>query len=276
MSEYPRGSSRAFPQHDASMLSLAQLLFGAGAGSLVGFSLGLVGGGGSILAVPLLIYGAGLHDTHLAIGTSACAVALSALANFFGHAWRGHVRWSAAAIFSAIGGIGAWAGSTIGKSTGERNLRIVFALALVAAAFSMLRHGGKAPPDETSARLSPRWRLTIAGGATGAVAGFFGIGGGFLIVPALVAATGMPMLEAIGSSLMAVTAFGLTTAINYAKSGWVDWPLAMAFVVGGIVGGTLGSWSALWLGRYRGALNLVFAALLASTAAYLMIRVLHG
>jgi uncharacterized membrane protein YfcA len=140
----------------------------------------------------------------------------------------------------------------------------------------MLRHRREAPTDQTGARLAPAWRLTIAGGATGALAGFFGIGGGFLIVPALVAATGMPMLEAIGSSLMAVTAFGLTTAINYAKSGWVDWPLAMAFVAGGIVGGTLGSRSALWLSRYRGALNLVFAALLISTAAYLIVRVLHG
>ncbi|HEY1943987.1 MAG TPA: sulfite exporter TauE/SafE family protein [Roseiarcus sp.] len=258
------------------MLSPAQLLFGAGAGSLVGFSLGLVGGGGSILAVPLLIYGVGLHDTHLAIGTSACAVALSALANLFGHARRGHVRWSAAALFSAIGVIGAWAGSTIGKATGERNLLIFFALALVAAAFSMLWRGEKTPTDETGARLSPRWRLAIAGGATGALAGFFGIGGGFLIVPALVAATGMPIIEAIGSSLMAVTAFGLTTAINYAISGWVDWPLAIAFVAGGIVGGMLGSRSALWLSRYRGALNLVFAAVLMSTAAYLIIRVLRG
>ncbi len=258
------------------MLSPAQLLFGAGAGSLVGFSLGLVGGGGSILAVPLLIYGVGLHDTHLAIGTSACAVALSAFANFLGHARRGHVRWSAAALFSATGVIGAWAGSTLGKATGGRNLLIVFAFALLGAAFSMLRQSGKAPTDETRARSSPTLRLTVAGGATGALAGFFGIGGGFLIVPALVAATGMPMLEAIGSSLMAVTAFGLTTAVNYAESGWVDWPLAMVFVAGGVAGGTLGSWSAVWLSRYRGALNLVFAALLTSTAAYLMLRVLRG
>ena len=219
------------------MLSPVQLLFGTGAGSLVGFSLGLVGGGGSLLAVPLLIYGVGLHETHLAIGTSACAVALSALANLFGHARRGHVRWSAAALFSATGVIGAWAGSTIGKSTGGRNLLIFFALALAAAAFSMLRHGRKPPTEGTGAHSCLTWRLTIAGGMTGALAGFFGIGGGFLIVPALVAATGMPMLEAIGSSLLAVTAFGLTTAINYAKSGWVDWPLAICFVAGGIVGG---------------------------------------
>jgi hypothetical protein len=257
-------------------LSTAQLLFGAGAGSLVGFSLGLVGGGGSILAVPLLIYGVGLRDTHVAIGTSACAVAFSALANLLGHARRGHVRWPAAPLFSATGLIGAWVGSTIGKATGGRNLLIFFAIALVAAAFFMLRSGAKPPIDDTGCHLCPKRRLTIAGGVTGALAGFFGIGGGFLIVPALVAATGMPMLDAIGSSLMAVTSFGLTTAINYARSGWVDWPLAITFVAGGIVGGALGSRSGLWLSGYRGALNLVFAALLISTAAYIMIQVLHG
>ena len=75
------------------------------------------------------------------------------------------------------------------------------------------------------------------GAATGLFSGFFGIGGGFLIVPGLMASTGMPMRNAVGSSLVAVTAFGLTAALNYALSGLVDWGLAAAFIAGGVIGG---------------------------------------
>ena len=92
---------------------------------------------------------------------------------------------------------------------------------MMAAAF-MVRRGARPVIDGTAANMLPGWRLALSGGATGTLAGFFGIGGGFLIVPALIAATGTPVLDAIGSSLMAVTAFGLTTAVNYARSGWVD------------------------------------------------------
>jgi uncharacterized protein len=125
-------------------------------------------------------------------------------------------------LFSATGVAGAWIGSTIGKAIAGRYLLILYALALMMAAAFMVRRGARPVIDGTAANMFPGWRLALSGGATGTLAGFFGIGGGFLIVPALIAATGMPVLDAIGSSLMAVTAFGLTTAVNYARSGWVD------------------------------------------------------
>jgi uncharacterized membrane protein YfcA len=99
------------------------------------------------------------------------------------------------------------------------------------------------------------------------LSGFFGIGGGFLIVPALILAnTGMPILYAVGSSLVAVTAFGLTTAANYAMSSLVDWSLAALFVSGGVLGGLLGARSANSLASRIGALNTVFAALIFAVA----------
>ena len=104
------------------------------------------------------------------------------------------------------------------------------------------------------------------------MSGFFGIGGGFLIVPALILATGMPILYAVGSSLVAVTAFGLTTAANYALSGFVDWSLAGLFVSGGVLGGLLGARSANSLAGRRGALNTVFAALIFAVAIYMLVR----
>jgi uncharacterized membrane protein YfcA len=104
----------------------------------------------------------------------------------------------------------------------------------------------------------------------GALSGFFGIGGGFLIVPGLVAATGMSMLLAIGSSLVAVTAFGLTTALNYASSGLIDWAVAAVFIGGGLLGGLGGAALATRLSASRGALNKVFAALIFVVAAYMI------
>jgi uncharacterized membrane protein YfcA len=110
------------------------------------------------------------------------------------------------------------------------------------------------------------------GAATGVFSGFFGIGGGFLIVPGLIAATGMPILAAVGSSLLAVTAFGLTTAVNYAVSGFVDWPLALVFIAGGIAGGTLGAFAARQMAQARGLLNTLFAGLIFVVAAYMLWR----
>ena len=114
--------------------------------------------------------------------------------------------------------------------------------------------------------------LSGSGIGAGALSGSFGIGGGFLIVPGLLLATGMPILNAIGSSLLTVTAFGLTTAINYAASGLVDWALAALFITGGVLGGVVGARSARALAECRGALNTVFAALIVAVAIYMLVR----
>jgi hypothetical protein len=108
--------------------------------------------------------------------------------------------------------------------------------------------------------------------ATGTLSGFFGIGGGFLIVPALMLATGMAIMNAVSSSLVAVTAFGLTTAASYAWSGLVSWPLAGLFIAGGIVGGLIGTRSARHLSTKRGALNIVFATVIIAVAIYMLAR----
>ena len=105
---------------------------------------------------------------------------------------------------------------------------------------------------------------------TGVFSGFFGIGGGFLIVPGLVASTGMPILNAIGSSLVAVTAFGLTTALNYAFSGLIDWPLAGVFILGGLAGSFGGALVAKKLSGTTGLLTTVFSILIFVVAAYML------
>ncbi len=253
-------------------LTLVQSGLGLFSGSLVGFSLGLVGGGGSILAVPLLVYLVGVAEPHVAIGTSAVAVAANAAANLVNHARAGNVKWRCAAVFALAGIAGAFGGSTIGKMVDGQKLLALFAVLMMVVGALMLRgRGGEGSPDVRLGRDNIGQLLGI-GFAAGALSGFFGIGGGFLIVPGLMLATGMPILNAVGSSLVAVTAFGVTTAANYAASGLVDWRLAAIFILGGVLGGLLGARSAKTLAARRGALNTVFAALIFVVALYMLAR----
>ena len=232
-------------------------------GSLVGFVLGLVGGGGSIIAVPLLLYVVGVSSPHLAIGTSAIAVSLSALSNLVNHARRGTVKWPCALTFSAAGIAGAWAGSSIAmRVPGDQLLALFGALMVIVGIVMLLRKDAEGNPDirlsfSTARQLLPL--LLVIGFAVGALSGFFGIGGGFLIVPGLMLATGMPIAYAIGTSLVAITVFGATTAANYAISGLVDWRIAGLFIAGGIAGGLLGTFAGSRLASRKGTLAMVFA-----------------
>lgn len=242
------------------------------AGGIVGFSLGLIGGGGSVLAVPLLLYVVGVRDPHVAIGTSALAVALNAFANLAQHARAGNVKWPCATTFAVSGVVGALIGSTIGKMINGQHLLALFAVVMVVVGVSMLRSRSSEgdPGVHMTAKMAPR--LVAVGLGAGLLSGFFGIGGGFLIVPGLIAASGMPMLNAVGSSLFSVGAFGVTTAANYALSGLVDWRIAILFIVGGVAGGMVGMKLAMRLAGNRGALVKIFAVVLFVVAAYMLFR----
>src|ERR1700743_223397 len=172
---------------------------GVASGALVGFSLGLIGGGGSILAVPLMVYVVGVADAHVAIGTSAIAVAVNAAINLSNHARGGTVRWSWALPFGAAGIAGALVGSIFGKLLDGRKLLELFALLMLAIAVLMLKTRSRAGVPDVQISRDNMFAILGLGLATGALSGFFGIGGGFLIVPALMLATGMPILNAVSS-----------------------------------------------------------------------------
>lgn len=252
------------------MLDTVQYLLGAGSGVLVGFVLGLVGGGGSILAVPLMVYLVGVPSPHVAIGTSALAVAANALTGLLNHVRQGHVKWRCSLVYAAAGIAGAFAGSTAGKAFDGQKLLFLFAIVMVVVGVLMLRNRHRGGDTSVVLGRENAPKLIGYGAGTGLFSGFFGIGGGFLIVPGLVAATGMPMINAIGSSLVAVSAFGLTTAANYALSGLVDWALAVVFIVGGVVGGFLGARLATRLSGTQGRLSTVFAGLIFVVASYVL------
>ena len=251
-------------------------LLGLFSGSLIGFVLRLIGGGGSVLATPLLVYLVGVQSPHVAIGTGALAVAASAFVNLIGH-WRaGNVKWPCALLFAASGIVGASLGSTLGKHFDGQKLLLLFGIVMILIAAQMLRtrsaEGNAAIRlnSETARKLGPP--LIGYGFAVGALSGFFGIGGGFLVVPGILAATRMPLIAAIGSSLVSVTLFGATTAANYAFSGLVDWRLAALFLAGGVVGGVVGGRLAVRLSKKKQALSLIFAAVVATVGCYVVYR----
>ncbi len=257
------------------MLTLHYLLALA-SGGLVGFTLGLVGGGGSILAVPLLIYVVGVPGTHVAIGTSAIAVAASAAVNLTGHARQHTVKWPCAITFALAGIVGAATGAHLGKMVDGQRLLLLFGLLMLIVGALMLRprkSGGDPAVKLTATSAGRLLPLLIgAGFLVGAMSGFFGIGGGFLIVPGLMGATAMPLINAIGSSLVSVTAFGLTTAASYAWSGLVDWQLAGLFIAGGALGGFAGIKLAHRLAGHKHALTFTFAGVVMAVGVYVVAR----
>lgn len=254
------------------MIDQLHLVLAALSGVAVGFTLGLVGGGGSILAVPLMVYVVGVRSPHIAIGTSALAVAANALAGLWNHAAARNVNWRCGGAYAAAGVLGAFAGSTVGKAFDGQKLLFLFALLMLVVAFFMYRGRGNPGVEGVVCNRDNFPKVASFGFGTGALSGFFGIGGGFLIVPGLVASTSMTIYRAIGTSLVAVSAFGLTTALNYAASGLVDWAVAAAFIIGGVAGSLGGTRVAKGLSAQKGRLNTLFAGLIVVVALYMLAR----
>jgi uncharacterized membrane protein YfcA len=232
--------------------------------------LGLVGGGGSILAVPLMVYVVGVKNPHLAIGTSALAVAANALAGLASHARAHNVNWRCGGAYALAGVLGAFAGSSAGKAVDGQHLLLLFALLMLVIAALMFRNRGQEGVEGVVCNRDNFPKVTAFGFGTGILSGFFGIGGGFLIVPGLVASTAMPVGRAVGTSLVAVTAFGLTTAFNYALSGLVDWALAGTFIAGGVLGSIGGTALSRRMAAAKGQLSTVFAGLVVVVAVYMI------
>lgn len=241
-------------------------------GALVGFILGFIGSGGSILALPLLVYVVGYAgDPHVAIGTTALAVAVSALVNVVQHARLGNVRVREGLMFAAPGVVGALAGAWLGLLTDGERILFLFALVMLVVAYRMWKSPAPGASKTSEVRPPPSKvmpRILPAGLAVGGLSGFFGIGGGFLIVPALGWAAKMDVRRAIGTSLLAVATFGFATAARYGLAGKLDLPVAGLFIAGGIAGGVLGT--TLSARAPQKLLRQVFAGVLVVVAFYMM------
>ena len=235
-------------------------------GSIVGFVVGLVGGGGSVLGVPILTYIVGVPSAHIAIGTSAVSVGVSALLNLVIHSRVGNVDWKIASAFSACGVVGVILGNQLGLVVEAKRLMLMFGLLmLVIASFMIYKaffYVDKEVAHKGSVSSTDTHKIIWSGVIAGLLAGFFGIGGGVLVVPALIVATGMPAFTAIGSSLVAIVVFSLITIASYSYGSLVDWNLAASYTTGALAGTIFGSRLCSYLARFRLALSLILAAII--------------
>lgn len=255
-------------------------------GFLIGLSLGALGGGGSILAVPALVYAAGQTPKH-ATTTSLVLVAFTALIGMVPH-WRaGRVRFVAGTIFGLAGIGGSLLGSHWNKAADPNVLLLAFSGLMLVAAYGMWRRvrttakaavarsvgAAAAPPlSAPSVRVDAVTvvKVIVAGTVVGLLTGFFGVGGGFVIVPALVLALGFTMSEAVGTSLLVITinsAVALTTRL---QSGSIEWGTVIPFTIASLVGVVVGS--RLASTRDSSSLQRWFVGLLVVVAIYTAVR----
>ncbi|MCE4628373.1 MAG: sulfite exporter TauE/SafE family protein [Desulfurococcales archaeon] len=247
------------------------------AGLIAGVSLGLTGGGGSILGVPLLVYLAGLPP-HLAIGTSLVAVGVTALLSSLKYFAEGYVNVTIALLMAPLGFLGVYLGSLANKLFPGDTLLLVFSGFMMIVGAGMIRDAlnsarramrGAAARRGRGKRGVPR--ALIAGLGVGFLSGFLGVGGGFIIVPTLVWFLGLTMKEAVGTSLLIIFFNGLSGLASYTLQGRpLELSVTGVFVVGGALGGYLGARLASRLSDR--ALRIAFAALVYVIAIYIIAR----
>lgn len=207
---------------------------------VVGLSLGLLGGGGSILTVPLLTYVAGM-DPKEAIAASLFVVGTTSVLSTIMHARKGNVQWRTGLIFGVASMAGAFLGGLLGGFIPGVILMIGFALMMIATAGAMLR-GRRSTGDNTpSDRPLPLGKILLEGGIVGLVTGIVGAGGGFLVVPALVLLGGLSMPLAVGTSLLVISMKSFAGLAGYLTSVSLDWPLVLAVTAAALVGALIGA-----------------------------------
>ncbi|MEZ4461730.1 MAG: sulfite exporter TauE/SafE family protein [bacterium] len=207
---------------------------------IMGFTLGLLGGGGSILAVPILVYLAGV-DEKVAIATSLLVVGSTSLGAVIGHARAGNVAWRTGLIFGGFSMAGAAIGGQIAKFIPGGVLLGIFAGFMLITAIMMLRGKQNVKPNAEAKKHLPIMKIGGEGLVVGMVTGLVGAGGGFLVVPALVILGGLDMRIAIGTSLLVIGMKSLAGFASFASYVPIDWPLALAFTGAAIMGSFAGS-----------------------------------
>ncbi|SCG74528.1 sulfite exporter TauE/SafE family protein [Micromonospora coxensis] len=216
----------------------AGLALTVGLAVLIGVSLGLLGGGGSILAVPLLVYVADLPAKE-AIATSLLVVGVTSAVGVLPHARAHRVRWRTGLIFGVAGMTGAYAGGRLAEYVPAGVLLTGFALMMLATAIAMIR-GRRAAAGRPVPHELPVLRVVLDGVVVGLVTGLVGAGGGFLVVPALALLGGLPMPVAVGTSLVVIAMKSFAGLAGYLSSVSVDWGLAAAVTAAAVVGSVAG------------------------------------
>lgn len=205
---------------------------------LIGLALGLLGGGGSTLAVPLLIFVAAQPD-RIAIATSLLVVTVTSIIAAISHARNGNVRWSGAVIFAPSAMVGSFLGGHLARFVPESFLIGLFAVMMLLTAIAMWRR--RTEPSSSVPAKTRAWLIVPLGLAVGLVTGLIGAGGGFLVVPALALVMGMPVRVAIGTSLVVISASSGAALLGYLGHVNIDYRLAFIVTTAASVGALIGS-----------------------------------
>lgn len=204
----------------------------------IGLSLGLIGGGGSILTVPILVYFLGV-ETREAVGMSLAVVGATSLFGAFLHYRKGTVNFSSAMLFGISGIVGAFLGSPLTHLVSSDILLLIFAALMFVVAFSMLWRKRNAK-SETIREANP-FKAILTGFGVGILTGFLGVGGGFLIVPALVFFGGLPIKQAIGTSLLVIAMNSIAGLFGHLSYGFFDLKITFLVTVLAVFGTVFGT-----------------------------------
>lgn len=239
-------------------------------GALIGLCLGALGGGGSILTVPALVYVLG-EPIHAATTESLVIVGVTAMIAAIAHARAGRVRWAAGLVFGGIGVAASYAGTAANRAVAPDVLLLAFAGLMVIAGIAMLaRQRGLARPVDPPVRRASGQarivRLIAAALATGFLTGFLGVGGGFVIVPALVMVLGYDMPVAVGTSLLVISLNSAAALTARAGDATFHWAVIVPFTLAAVASSVAGKHLADRVRPTR--LVRAFAALLFLVAAY--------
>ncbi len=256
------------------------------AGALIGLTMGALGGGGSILTVPVLVYALG-QEPQPATTASLIIVGITSVTATVGHARAGRVNWRAAVVFGVLGILASFGGSVLNRMVNPQVLLLAFAALMIVAAAAMfartrrrgdadVRASDTASDTEAQAenpgrrRLVRRVRVVLAALVVGFLTGFLGVGGGFLIVPALVLALGFSMPTAVGTSLVVIAMTSIGALAERAGHASVPWAVVIPFTLAAIVGSQFGKRVSDTVSPTM--LTRSFATLLSLVAGYVLVR----
>lgn len=239
----------------------------------IGLLLGLLGGGGSVLMVPMLVYVAGLEAKE-AIGTSLLVVAVTSLVAMLGHARRGRVCWKTGLVFAASGMVGAYGGGRGAEYLPGGVLLLLFGGVMLATAVAMLWGRNEDAAQIVAVRSCPRDvpvpAILFDGLVVGGLTGLVGAGGGFLVVPALNLLGGLAMHAAVGTSLFVITLNSSAALVAYFSHALIRMELALPITAAAVVGSLLGG---RIVARVRGrSLRRGFGAFVALIGGFLLYR----
>lgn len=216
------------------------LFVGLAIAVLIGVSLGLLGGGGSILTVPLLLYVYGV-EAKAAIAMSLLVVGTTSLAALVPHARAGRVRWKIGAIFGAASMLGAYGAGRIARLIPSSALLLAFGAMMLVTAVAMMRPKRQSNGDSHEPKSLPLHWILLEGLGVGAVTGLVGAGGGFLVVPALALLAGLAMPEAVATSLMVIALKSFAGFAGYVSTVSINYSLAAMIIAAAVVGSVIGT-----------------------------------